>query len=251
MFASANKILTQLYLYEKGELPEITGLKVDFGELGLYYDPAHGKNWWEYYFEPIQLGSKEDAKIKHLSRDEALSGCRMRYKMAQNEIISLVIKYFHPLPYILDKVHQFAKNYFEGFFMIGVHFRGTDKYTEARRVNYEEIFIKINECIPADSPYKIFVATDEIGFLQAIKREFPNQVIATNAYRSEGDIGTHFSTNHPFETGEEALIDALLLSRCDLLIRTSSNLSLWSTYFNPNISVFLLNQRYKETLNPE
>lgn len=87
--------------------------------------------------------------------------------------------------------------------------------------------------------------------MQAIIERFPGKVIATDAERTEGEEGVHFSSQRPFTCGEEALMDALLLSRCNVLIRTSSNLSLWSTYFNPRLPEILLNQRFMETVYPE
>lgn len=76
--------------------------------------------------------------------------------------------------------------------------------------------------------------------------------IAIKAQRSSnGEPGVHFINKNNYSLGEEALIDACLLSKCDLLIRTSSNLSLWSTYFNPSLPTILLNHRYANTLEPE
>ncbi len=252
MFATANKIIGQLYLYEKRTPPELRGLKVDFDVLGPYYDPIYGKNWWNYYFEPIVLGSQEESETKLLSKAEGEYVCSIRRQiMTREEIISLVRKYVRPLPWIQEQASHFKKQCFDGFFIIGVHYRGTDKEKEAPRVYYEEVFEKIKEYIPSNLPHKIFVATDENNFLQSIHEQFPKQVIATDSQRSEGKVGVHFWRNRPFEVGKEAVIDALLLSYCDLLIRTSSNLSLWSTYFNPNLPVILLNHRFLKTLYPE
>jgi hypothetical protein len=42
--------------------------------------------------------------------------------------------------------------------------------------------------------------------------------------------------------GEDALIDALILSRSQALIRSTSFLSSWCSIFNPVLPVYLLNQ---------
>jgi hypothetical protein len=42
--------------------------------------------------------------------------------------------------------------------------------------------------------------------------------------------------------GEDAVMDCLLLSRCQYLVRTASNLSLCSTLFSPDMPVMLLNR---------
>lgn len=112
MFASANKILGQLFLYEKQVFPEWTGLVVDFDVFGFYYDPAHGKNWWEYYFEPISVGVTEGGVVKKLSKIEGLEACALRRKMNKRDIHYLVRKYFHPLPWVQRKVDQFVLEHF-------------------------------------------------------------------------------------------------------------------------------------------
>lgn len=249
-FATLNQVLGQLYLYEKGR-SKFSGLAVDFGEHGLYYDPKYGPNWWSYYFEPLSIGIKENSVIKIASKKEAARGFIERYQITRMEAASLVKKYIHVKDQIQDKVNQFVIRHFQNFFTIGVHYRGTDKKKEAPRVSYENVFKSIKDSSPLDRPYQIFVATDEAPFLEAIKEKFPGRVISIEAHRTEGNSGVHFLNNSPYELGEEALLDALLLSKCNLLIRTSSNLSLWSTYFNSELPVILLNRRYAKTLEPE
>lgn len=252
MFAAADRILGELYLYENRSLPEGSGLLVDFGTSGLYYDEEHGNNWWHYYFEPISVSPKSvSSRRRPLNMTENMNAYAARKQITISEIHYIVKKYIHPLPWIQKRVGQFVHDHYEGFFVIGVHYRGTDKVLEAPRVTYESMFNKIKEHVPFNSSYKIFVATDEADFLLAIKKVFPNNVLATNASRTNGAKGIHFTTARSFDNGKEALIDALLLSRCNLLIRTSSNLSLWSTYFNPNVTTIIMNRRYAKTRFPE
>src|SRR4051812_20950421 len=54
MFSILSSVLSCLDIYERGKF---AGIEVDFGTRGLYYDPAYGNNWWEYYCEPIRIGS--------------------------------------------------------------------------------------------------------------------------------------------------------------------------------------------------
>ena len=52
LFHNFTIVMGCLQLYEKHPY---LGLKVDFGKLGLYYDKQKGDNWWNYYFEPLDL----------------------------------------------------------------------------------------------------------------------------------------------------------------------------------------------------
>ena len=246
MFSAANQILGQISIYETGE---IDGLRVDFGTFGNYYDPAHGLNWWNYYFEPICLGS--GSSLTYPAKSDYFQAFKRRRRLTRFQASELVKKHIHVREPILQEVDQFALNAFAHFYMIGVNYRGTDKKREAPRVSYETVFQTIVEHLPETGLWKIFVATDEHPFLEALQERFPGRVIACDAHRSENEIGVHFSPVDPYRIGKEALLDVLLLSRCHLLIRTSSNLSLWSTYFNPELPTILLNERYKTAVEPE
>jgi hypothetical protein len=252
MFATANQVLGQLYLFETGSLFNVSGVSVDFKQYGLYYDPSYGPNWWTYYFEPIWVGIKENAKIMHLTREQYFEAWSRRYMISREKAARIVHKYIRIKPHILQKVDAFAMQFFGDSYVIGIHYRGTDKYKEAPRVAYERVFQEIEKHIPLEKPYVFFIATDEADFLEQAQARYGNLVVATEAHRSNSnEEGIHFSYKNNYIVGQEALIDACLLSRCNLLIRTSSSLSLWSTYLNPDLPVILLNQRHIKTLEPE
>ena len=246
MFASANVVLGHIYLYEIGAYAGLSELAVDFGDSGLYFDPHYGPNWWNYYFEPIHLQISEPQKSASQFKDASFAAIHARWQLKRQQASALVKKYIHIKPSILEKAAQFIAHHFQNFFVLGVHYRGTDKEKEAPRVPYEEAIAAVADHIPSDQLYKIFVATDEAPFLHKMKKTFPGSVISYNAHRSNGLKPVHLSQpKSPYAIGEEALLDALILSHCDFLIRTSSNLSLWSTYFNPELPVKLLNRRYE------
>ncbi len=252
MFAAANQILGHLHLFETGQLPKVSGLTVDFGKTGLYYDSDCGPNWWTYYFEPIFVGKREDAERVYPGNEQCWQGWRHRREMSRAEAAEMIKKHIHIKPHIQEKIDAFAAKFFNNTYVIGIHYRGTDKEKEAPRVEYEEVFKEIDAHIPKERIFSLFIATDETVFLEQARIRYPNRVIAIEAHRLEpGSPGVHFANKHNYIVGEEALIDACLLSKCDLLIRTSSNLSLWSTYFNPELPAILLNQRNMKTLEPE
>src|SRR5690606_18766319 len=153
-------------------------------------------------------------ELKHSLKRRYLGGAEKRRTLTRKAAAALVRKYIKVKPYVQDRVDQIVYSLFDGIFTIGVHYRGTDKKEEAPRVSYKTVFKKIKKQIAHLSSYQIFVATDEEAFLQAIQKEFPNKVLALDAYRSQGDVGVHFQMCNRYEIGLEALMDALLLSRC-------------------------------------
>jgi hypothetical protein len=249
MFAAALEILGQLLIYETQDPVKIEGLLVDFGTYGLYYDPEHGPNWWNYFFEPVRVGEWE--KAISLNKKDYFQAFKKRKQLTRIQAAELVKKYIRVKKHFLEKVEEFVSRHFDDVYVIGVHYRGTDKRREAPRVSYEEIFQAIVDHLPKNREWRIFAATDEQPFLEEINRAFPGSIIACEAHRSINEKGIHFCRENPYAVGEEALMDALLLSRCDLLIRTSSNLSLWSTYLNPVLPTILLNNSFRSLEHAE
>lgn len=248
MFAASNLVLGNLYLYESGYYAgKISGFKADFGEHGNYYDPERGPNWWEYYYEPVVIGSPENAKVRFSNAGENHPAWDARHTLTRAQAHALISKYIKVKSHILEKVHQFVQEQFKDYFVVGIHYRGTDKvrHDKAPRVEYEEVVSIIKNMVSElqGNRWRIFVATDEADFLEHMKAEFPKRVLAADAFRSTTNKPVHHSENDPYLMGEQALVDSLLLSKTNILFRTTSNVSLWSTFFNPDLPEIMLSYK--------
>lgn len=245
MFCVLNTVMGFLYFYDQGRY---AGLRVDFANQGLYYDPRYGSNWWQYYFEPIELGKATDqATIKSYGGTDCILYDMFTQKdLTPLQVYELTQKYIRLRPHIQKKLNQFVDDYFGDYFIIGIHYRGTDKFQEAPRVAYEKVLEAIIDQINQLqlNHFKIFVATDEREFLSYIHSYFPQQILYQDIFRSSTRAPIHLNSENPCQIGEDALLDCLLLSRSQLLIRTASRLSLWSSYFNPDLPTISLNQAY-------
>ncbi len=244
LFNMFSMVLGLLHIYDQGEL---AGAKVDFKDQGLYYDAAYGPNWWQYYFEPIELGSAIGATYIVSTTDHHCHlSCQGEFNMTRERAGYLLQKYVQPKPHIQQKIKEFKQKYFGSAYVIGIHYRGTDKSSEAPRVPYEQVKEEVSRYLKKfkNRKVKIFVATDEQAFLDYMKREFINVVYLEDSIRSDTGFPVHLLFNQNYKKGEDAVLDCLLLSKCNMLIRTSSSLSLFSTYFNPNMRVVELNHRF-------
>lgn len=244
MFAMFAAVLGALDQYEK---KQIEGMTVNFNR-GLYLDPSKGPNWWEYFFEPIDLGNK-NLPFSPTSMDQstqlAYSGLSLNKMVAYN----LIQKYIHIKPDVQSEINSFLRENYYGHYVIGVHHRGTDKSVEWPLVAFErtvqEIFQIMNKLTDAQrANARIYVATDDQFFLNYIVSLFPSQVIYNQFARSTDGTPLHIGNEYlqsNYEKGKEALIDCILLSQCQVLIRPASScLSLASTFFNPFINVIAL-----------
>ncbi|MCE2983843.1 MAG: nodulation protein NodZ [Parachlamydia sp.] len=236
-FAIFNSVLGLLAEFEEGGYE---GVKVDLNS-GFYLDPHYGPNWWNYYFEPLALGIQE-APFEEIDGQKVQQLIDRGLNLERSDAHHLIQKYVKIMPGIQADVDTFVKSFFEEYFVIGVHHRGTDKVTEAKIISYQRTFNELNWLL-AQLPEKliektkIFVATDEEDFLQTAKELYPSLIIHCNFTRSRDCQPLHYQDGlyqSNYEKGKEALLDCLFLSRCDwLFFPASSALSRTAIKFNP------------------
>jgi SAM-dependent methyltransferase len=229
---------------------DICGLTVDFQNQGLYYEPAFGPNWWGYYFEPLNLGTSEGAIIDYSSPFET---GRISYLgetgLSRDRVNELISKYIRVKPEIQNLVDQFAAEKFSGKYVIGVHYRGTDKFQyDSNSISYEDLSSSIQNFVNEKGlkDYVIYLATDEDACLNYMRQIFQEKLLFQDCLRSSDKTPIHYfnqKNTSPYKLGKEAMIDCLLLSKSNHLIRTCSYLSLVSTFFNPHLTETLLNKR--------
>lgn len=244
MFSVFNTVVGFLYDYEQ---KKCAGVKVHFENQGLYYDANQGENWWQYYCEPLEIGeeavgyARPYSKLKYMAR-----AMFTEEQLSRDEVHALITKYIKIKPHIKEEVEAFAHTHFVNKKVLGVHYRGTDKSSEAVKTSFDKVVAHIEAQIKlvGSDDYVIFVATDQQSFFERLSARFPGKVIAKEHERSSDNKSLHENAKDPFKQGKEAMVDALLLAKSSCLIRTSSNLSLWSTYFNPKMHVIELSQRH-------
>lgn len=242
LFSVFHTVLGALDFMEQDD--RCCGLGVNFENKGFYYDKSLGENWWNYYFEPIEIGQKTDIikKIPHYKK--ICWSVASEFAMSRERGYELIAKYIIPKPHIQKKIDLFCEKNFKNKHVIGIHYRGTDKCSEAQIVPYCDVYDCVAaELIKLDKDYVIFVATDDMYFLSYMNAYFPGRIVCTDAIRSDSGAAVHFAeTKLNYQKGEDAIIDCILLSKCDLLIKTDSNLSNCSIKFNPHIPYIMLNK---------
>lgn len=263
MFAIMLYTLGILDEYQNGKY---AGIEIQFEDAGCYYNPAKGLNWWNYYFAPVKIGNSNDKNIKSYDCSELRnykSSVESNYRESKKEMPRevanrILMRFFHLKPELQDKIDQFALQHFSDQYVISMHYRGTDKTGDvsqgyhAPRVSSETMIEQIRKHVAEKrlKDFKIFLASDEQAFVNIMEKTFPGKIITTDIKRSTNGEPLHKSSAYnqdPFQTGEGAIMDCWLLARGDVLIRTTSNLSLFSTYINPKMPVIDVSHRYRDT----
>ena len=220
------------------------GVKVDFPH-GLYFDAEVGANWWDYYFAPIDIRDRPEARARTINPHyHDLCANRVERTMPRITGAALVQRYVVAKPAIHGLVDAFVGAHWTDHYVIGVHYRGTDKSDDARRVPYEEVESVVRDAMRGarTARCRVFLATDEQAFVDFMRARFPAQLCYREIFRSiDGRPIDVENADGNYQKGLDAVVDCLLLSRAHTLIRTASNLSLCSTLFNPSLPDRLLN----------
>ena len=245
MFAQLNFCLYMArYVESSGQCLKITLSSEN------YIDPDHGPNWFDYFFfhKNSESGRRKPLKIWDNSQ-LPLTWSGLGLKDANRIFFSQ----FGVRSEILQAVDDFVQKNGVGKHTIGVHYRGTDKSIEAAPVEIAVALDKVRSAVSSGGDWRnIFVASDVAAFVAAAQIHFSDLQVAylDDSVRSNGNDPVHLGAarvgNHAM--GRDALLNALVLSRCGSLIRTTSLLSAWASIFNPSLPVFLLNEPYSEKL---
>ena len=144
---------------------------------------------------------------------------------------------------VLARVRQHVEVLFERpkWFVVGVHYRGTDKCIVSKRPAYAHVMQEASRFAAQHNrepvlPVRYF--QDFISHAAEVCSQAANTSHAVVAGVSRSH--NHYETPERYASGQNALLDCLLLSNCDLLVKTESNLSNWSSFFNPHMPVLVL-----------
>lgn len=238
-----------------------TGLRPYVALTSPLYAGASGANWFDTYFDNLALtdANRADiasgririsciAEIEDLGLPgESLAGMTLERGNA------LLSRYMRPKTYIREYVDAFAGDQLGARPVLGVHFRGTDKKSEASAVSQAECLRVVQRYLARHPETRsVFVASDEQDFVDLAARELRGVRVVAHAdlerSRDGKPIHSRSGVGDRAAKAREALVNCLILSRCDVLIRTASFLSAWASIFNPLLPVVMLNRPYAHTL---
>lgn len=220
-----------------------------WGKESLYYceNGFNGStNVWEYYFEPISdLIYKPGDRINITDCLGNPNSCGSFYfnpwnlhQQMRNDAYNLLTKYnVKPNKIVQTKIDNFYRQNIEGKHTIAIHIRGTDKFHEEKPVSPRAI---VNEALKhANEHTQFFIATDEQRILNELLALLAGKkVIYYDCYRSPNNKPLHVKDRRPSfaQVGEDVIVEIYLLSMCNRLIHTISNVSILALFLNPKIS---------------
>jgi hypothetical protein len=232
-----------------------------------FLDPDYGDNVWEQYFEPV--GPYTSAELQRMLVDPACSQLASqlrtvddslpeRIKANSDSIFTWTFGHWRKetpgdieawfaeqrrkgretvservrvRPRVLEKVERFFEREMKGRQVLGVHIRGTDLHY-APPVSPAEYFVSIDRYLEGHPDAAIFLATDQVQYLEVMKKRYGRILLHHECLRSATSTAPfEMATGSPYQKGEDVLIDILLLARCAFMIRGASNVPEMAIYF--------------------
>ncbi len=151
-------------------------------------------------------------------------------------------------PAIIDQVDRFvAKNFSE--VTLGLQLRGSDKFdfgvgpNLSRKVTPEEYYPYIDRYL-AEHPKcsRIFVATDQRQWLKTLESAYPGKVVSFSQWSLSDSSANNFNEDAAKAArGVEVVVDLLLLSRCDYLIKCHAAVGEMALVVSPKLDFVDLN----------
>lgn len=168
-----------------------------------------GEVWLEKFFSE---------KLHH-SKYNAHTPANLKILKLKNRVFSNVLKLKDEY---LERFERKRDHYQIDKNTLGVQIRGTDKKDELPEIQLERIYKLIDENLKE----KIFVATDDRFYLDALQRRYGSRVIYDESVSiSENRQPLHFNPSNRSQINEEVLSNVYLLSFCGIFLYSFSNVS--------------------------
>lgn len=245
----------------------------DHGAESSFCDPDHVGGMWDQYFEPVsplsyeacealvrdpdhpltenhihRLTQAEALEVNEASDDSIYSWTYSNWRVEQPPDLekwyeeqrvkgrAVVKKYVRAKSHIQKKVDVFYDEHLGGHYVLGVHIRGTD-FHYAPPVSPAEYFDSVERFKSEHPDLRLFLATDQVQYLDAMRKRFGDSVHTYDCVRSTDSTAPfHMDSVSPYRKGEDVLIDILLLSRANHLIRGASNVGEMAMYFGEQLT---------------
>ena len=242
-FSNITFILNHLLISEKhGYIPiiDMENYKTIYNEKIRVRNTS---NAWQYYFEKLNnFELTEVYKSKNVIITNNKFYRNFYYNFLENEKLKQFFTKKIKVKKSLIKIYEKIYSNLENKKTLGIHFRGTSyKRTPGHPFppTKDQILICVKKIIEKEKVEKIFLATEELDYLEFFKKKFPdNLVYLGSSYRSnKNDAFKIYPRNlHRYKLGREILLETMVLSRCNTFLYSNSNVSKAVIGFNFNNS---------------
>jgi hypothetical protein len=177
----------------------------------------------------VAPGSKKEVNLVRLRRHRHVLG---------NDWQSLSA-IWHAYFRVPDRIIKRATDFGSFSDTIGIHYRGNDKQTalwDTNPVTYSDYLAIIRQfCQERPEFRRIFLATDDENFYTFLKSNIALEIV------NLGGVGFHKDRTPPKIADaktDRAMLDCVILSRCGVVLLTSSALPSFAKILNPELEIY-------------
>ncbi len=241
LFSNVTFVLNHLRICKKNKFIPI----IDMENFKTIYNEKkkikNTYNAWEYYFKKLNNFSLEEV---YKSKNVLITSDKFFHFFTYNidldaELIKILQSDIKINNNLLKTYNRICQK-FSNKKILGVHFRGTSYKRSPGHplpATKKQMFKITNDLLKEEKIDKIFLVTEEQNYLDYFKKKFPEKIIHLQCcYRSNKNdaFETYPRDRHRYKLGREALVETLLLSKCDYFIYLCSNVSSAAISFNLN-----------------
>jgi hypothetical protein len=239
IFSLLSSVLCHLDVADRFALSPV----IDFDNFQTEYnekDEVNGtSNAWEYFFQPVSHHKLRDVyQSKRVLFSD--NGYPPGYSMSitdEPRLYPVYDKYLHFKPDILESVGGFWERNFVGEKVLGIHFRGQEMRTAPGHwfpPTKNQILVSATKLLNKYGFSKIFAVSEELSYIEWLKKTFGRMVVATNCYRTRNvnAYRQYPRPHHLYLLGREIIVDTLLLARCQGLVGCTSNVATFARFAN-------------------
>ena len=241
LFSNVTFVLNHLKICKKNNfipVVDMENFKTIYNENKKIYDTG---NAWEYYFEKLNDFSLDEV---YKSKNVLLTSDKFfhffTYNMDLDSEITKILQEQVKIKKVLFKSFKRISNIFKDQKILGIHFRGTSYKRSPGHplpATKKQMFEITKNLIRDKKIDKIFLVTEEQNYLDFFCNKFPDKLIYIKCcYRSDKNDAFEIypRDRHRYKLGREALLETLLLSKCDYFVYLCSNVSSAAISFNLN-----------------
>jgi hypothetical protein len=266
LFSLVSSTLCHLHLAERYGLVPVVDFRCEKTEYDdkqfMATDPLNRQNPWDFFFEPVSSLSSESS-----FQDRTVLASSMGFpdgyprKMLVShvqELRNIAVKYIKIAPDLAQEFEKVKHEILSGYRVLGVHFRGQEQKTmpfHPLSPTLAQMYSAIDLAISQYGFNRIFVASEDLDYVDAVMSRYPDKAITLPHFRTRAPINAYRilpREKHKYLLGKEILFDAFILSACDGLVSSTSNVTEFArAYNNGNYKLDLVIDNGLNVANPK
>lgn len=239
LFSLVSATVCHLHLAQQESLQAIVDLTACPSEYHdqqfIHSDRLRRTNPWEFYFQPVSnLSIKDDFSQRTVLASNLGFPRGYPSKMLIShvqELRDIACTLIQPASDLEEELAELEGHILAHHKVLGVHIRGQEQKTmpyHPLSPTLEQISAAIDRAIASHGFDRLFVASEDLDYVEAITARYPSLAISLPHFRTRSPINAYRINprpQHKYTLGKEILIDTFLLSQCDGLVSSTSNVT--------------------------